>query len=107
MLLVAVRNVAEAHKMSHVAREANVSRESLYKTLSSEGNPLLVSYRNVMNALGLKNLIAVPKDALIGENIRLSLLESTRKNSGHHQNSGKILYPRIHQQFLSDLQFWS
>lgn len=62
MLLVAVRNVAEAHKMSRVAREASVNRVSLYKTLSSGGNPLLGNYRNIMSALGLK-LLVVPKQS--------------------------------------------
>ena len=66
MLLIAVRNVAEAQKMSKVAQEANVSRESLYKTLSGEGNPLMGNLRNIVNALGLK-IIVVRKESVPAE----------------------------------------
>jgi probable addiction module antidote protein len=60
MLLVAIRKVAEARKMSQVAKDADVSRESLYKTLSSDGNPLLANFRAILDALGLK-VEVVPK----------------------------------------------
>jgi probable addiction module antidote protein len=92
MLLVAVRKVAEAHKMSRVAREANVNRESLYKTLSSEGHPLLESFRNIIGAVGLK-LLAVPKDMTIGQ----LKVETPTSQPGEvvdtAETSGKVLYP--------------
>lgn len=52
--LVALRDVAEANKIARVAEEAQVNRESLYRTLSKEGNPTLETLSAVLDALGLK-----------------------------------------------------
>lgn len=52
-------NVARARGMSQVARDAGVSRESLYRALSGEGNPEFGTILKVMRALGLK-LITQP-----------------------------------------------
>jgi probable addiction module antidote protein len=46
--------VARARGMSEVARQAGVSRESLYRALSAEGNPELGTVMRVMQALGLQ-----------------------------------------------------
>lgn len=45
--------VARARGMSEVARQASVSRESLYRALSADGNPELGTVMRVMQALGL------------------------------------------------------
>jgi probable addiction module antidote protein len=52
-LLKALRNVAEARRMSVVAQDAGVNRESLYRSLSEDGNPRLETYDSVLDALGL------------------------------------------------------
>ena len=52
-------DVARAKGMSQVARDAGVSRESLYRALSDEGNPEFGTILKVMRALGLK-LVAQP-----------------------------------------------
>lgn len=46
--------VARARGMAQIARDAGVSRESLYRALSDEGNPELGTVMKVMHALGLK-----------------------------------------------------
>jgi probable addiction module antidote protein len=46
--------VARARGMSEVAREAGVSRESLYRSLSPDGNPEFATVLRVMRALGLR-----------------------------------------------------
>ncbi|MHB8304087.1 MAG: addiction module antidote protein [Acidobacteriaceae bacterium] len=46
--------VARARGMSEVARQASVSRESLYRALSADGNPELGTVMRVMQALGLQ-----------------------------------------------------
>ena len=51
--------VARAHGMSEIARKAGVNRESLYRTLSSNGNPSLTNFLAVMRALDI-DLNAVP-----------------------------------------------
>jgi probable addiction module antidote protein len=46
--------IARARGMTEVAREAGVSRESLYRALSSYGNPEFGTVMRVAKALGLK-----------------------------------------------------
>ena len=54
--------VARARGMSQIAREAGLSRESLYRALDSDGNPEFGTVVRVLKALGLR-LMAVPMDA--------------------------------------------
>ena len=46
--------IARARGMTEVAREAGVSRESLYRALSAEGNPEFGTVMRVAEALGLR-----------------------------------------------------
>ncbi|MFO1033415.1 MAG: addiction module antidote protein [Hyphomicrobiales bacterium] len=46
--------VARAKGMSKVARKSGLSRESLYKALSADGNPEFATMLKVMAALDLK-----------------------------------------------------
>jgi probable addiction module antidote protein len=50
----ALGDIARAKGMSKVAREAGLSRESLYKALSEDGNPSLATVLKVAKALGLQ-----------------------------------------------------
>jgi len=50
--------IARARGMSQIAKKAGLSRESLYKALSAEGNPEFGTVIRVMQALGLKLSIA-------------------------------------------------
>jgi probable addiction module antidote protein len=51
--------VARARGMSDIARKIGMSRESLYRALSAEGNPEFATVLRVVEALGLQ-LSAVP-----------------------------------------------
>lgn len=62
LFLVALRNVAESHGISHVAEQTELNRESLYRMLSKEGNPTIKSLYAVLDALGLKLSIG-PKES--------------------------------------------
>ncbi|MGA2167736.1 MAG: addiction module antidote protein [Terracidiphilus sp.] len=53
-LAVALGTVARARGMSQIAKDAGLSRESLYKALGSDGNPELGTVLKVLQALGLK-----------------------------------------------------
>ena len=64
MLLIALRNVAEASTMSKVAKEAGISRESIYRMLCKSGNPTYGSFTAILRALGLR--IAVEADIVGG-----------------------------------------
>ena len=46
--------VARAKGMTEVAKGANLSRESLYRTLSKAGNPEFATIIKVMNSLGMQ-----------------------------------------------------
>lgn len=45
--------IARAKGMSQIAKDTGFARESLYRTLSSEGNPEFATVLKVMNSLGL------------------------------------------------------
>ncbi|VVQ07101.1 hypothetical protein PS914_04693 [Pseudomonas fluorescens] len=50
----ALGTIARARGMTQVARDAGLSRESLYRALSGEGNPEFGTILKVVKALGLK-----------------------------------------------------
>lgn len=50
----ALGDIARAKGMSQVARDAGLSRESLYKALSGERSPSFETVLKVVNALGLR-----------------------------------------------------
>lgn len=50
----ALGDIARARGMTNLARETGISREGLYKALSSEGNPEFATIMKVMKALGMK-----------------------------------------------------
>jgi probable addiction module antidote protein len=54
VFLRAVRDVARAHGMANIAERAHLNRESLYKSLSAEGDPRLSTFRAVIKAIGLR-----------------------------------------------------
>lgn len=53
MFLKALRNVAESRRMAVLAEQTGLNRESLYKSLSEDGNPRLDTYDSVLSALGI------------------------------------------------------
>lgn len=54
----AIGAVARSKGMGKVAEATGLSRESLYRALSANGNPTLSTTLHVLNALGLKLTIA-------------------------------------------------
>jgi probable addiction module antidote protein len=50
----ALGDIARAKGMAELSRETGLGRESLYKALSSEGNPQLSTVLKVAKALGLQ-----------------------------------------------------
>ncbi len=50
----ALGDIARAKGMSQVAKDAGLSRESLYRALSAEGNPSFATVLKVARALGVK-----------------------------------------------------
>ncbi len=52
-------DVARAKGMTQVAKDAGLSRESLYRTLSEEGNPSLLTILKVLGPVGRKLSVGV------------------------------------------------
>ncbi|MGB8693042.1 MAG: addiction module antidote protein [Steroidobacteraceae bacterium] len=50
----ALGDIARARGMTQVARDAGLSRESLYKALSKSGNPSFTTILKVARALGVR-----------------------------------------------------
>jgi probable addiction module antidote protein len=51
--LKALKNVAQAHQMTKVAKESGVQRETLYRSLSEQGNPTFGTLSSILTVLGL------------------------------------------------------
>jgi probable addiction module antidote protein len=61
LLLVALKNVIQAHGgMAKIAKKAGLGRESLYKTVSTKGNPEFRTIAAVTHALGLEFRFMLP-----------------------------------------------
>lgn len=54
VLLIALRHVAQARGFANIAKAAGVQRESLYRALSTNGNPRLSTLFAVAKAVGLR-----------------------------------------------------
>jgi probable addiction module antidote protein len=54
VLLIALRHLAQSRGIAKVAKAAGIERESLYRALSSRGNPRLSTLVAVTKAIGLK-----------------------------------------------------
>jgi probable addiction module antidote protein len=53
--LLALRSVTEAHGgVGAVAEAADLNRQTLYRTLSGQGNPTITTLRSVLRVLGLE-----------------------------------------------------
>ncbi|MCL2831458.1 MAG: putative addiction module antidote protein [Betaproteobacteria bacterium] len=61
----ALGTAARARGMTEVARQAGVTRASLYKSLSEGGNPQFDTIARVCGALGMK-LTVTPKHGIAG-----------------------------------------
>jgi probable addiction module antidote protein len=57
--LKALKIVAQAKQMAKVARNAGIQRETLYRSLSGQGNPTLDTLSSVLKAVGLRIFIGV------------------------------------------------
>lgn len=62
VIAAALGDIARSQGMSSIAESTGLGRESLYKSLSEDGNPEFATVLKVVEALGLK-LTAVPSDS--------------------------------------------
>jgi probable addiction module antidote protein len=59
LIAAVLGDIARSKGMAEIAQETGLGRESLYKALSSEGNPEFATVLKVLRVLGLR-LSAVP-----------------------------------------------
>lgn len=59
LIAAALGDIARSEGMAKIAQKTGLGRESLYKTLSMDGNPELTTLLKVFTAIGLR-LQAVP-----------------------------------------------
>jgi probable addiction module antidote protein len=60
--LLALRDVATAYGISNLSEETDLGRESLYKTLSKNGNPKLTTLLTLLDAMGLKLSVDIKEE---------------------------------------------
>lgn len=53
VLMLALRDVADAWGLANIAAETGLNRENLYRMLSNQGNPRLSSFFALLSALGV------------------------------------------------------
>ncbi|OGT20082.1 MAG: putative addiction module antidote protein [Gammaproteobacteria bacterium RBG_16_57_12] len=80
----ALGDIARAKGMSQVARDAGLSRESLYKALSGERSPAFDTILKVIEALGLK----LHAQAALAATVRQSPLTSVSVVASRRQRRG-------------------
>ena len=83
LLQAALGDIAKARGMTSVAKEAGVGRESLYKSLSANGNPSFQTISKVSRALGLKMAFIPKGNAGTGYPFHCRHLSWKWKTSGH------------------------
>ena len=54
LVAAALGDIARARGMSVIAKQTGLGRESLYKSLSPDGNPEIATVLKVLKALGLR-----------------------------------------------------
>jgi probable addiction module antidote protein len=65
VFLLALRDVAEARLggIAGLAQQSGLNRETLYRTLSEQGNPELTSLDKLLHAVGLRLAVEVDRHA--------------------------------------------
>ncbi len=62
LIMATLGDIARARRMAMVAEETGLGRESLYKSLSADGNPEFATVLKVVRALGLRlRAVAAPE----------------------------------------------
>lgn len=64
LILIALATVARAYGMTHVAKDADLKRESLHRMLSKRGNPEWNSMFRVFKALHLRPRLESTRHAI-------------------------------------------
>lgn len=59
LIAATLGDIAKARGMTQLAKETGLSRESLYRSLSGNGNPEFATIVKVMRALGVRMTVSI------------------------------------------------
>ena len=62
LIMATLGDIARARKMTVVAQETGLGRESLYKSLSPDGNPEFATVLKVVRSLGFRLQVTAESD---------------------------------------------
>jgi probable addiction module antidote protein len=108
-VFLALRDIAEAHKISSVAKASNLNRESLYRMLSEAGNPRYASLTAVLKSVGL-GILFVPLEPSAGtlpsESVQSSPIElETGTTKARAVDATWNLNPRLESENLVGITY--
>ncbi len=89
----ALGTVARARGMGHVAKRARMGRESLYKALSTTGNPAFASVVKVASALGFDLRLKRKPRAARSSTVRTGASQSSRSAASASERGEWITTP--------------
>lgn len=67
LITAALGDIARSKGMTQISRDTGLGRESLYKALSSEGNPEFATILKVLQVLGLRLQVTTVHSGLQGK----------------------------------------
>ena len=88
LIMATLGDIARARRMALVAQETGLGRESLYKSLSADGNPEFATVLKVVRALGLR-LQATAVTEATGEMERPNVIEPGGHLASDTNNGGR------------------
>lgn len=93
LILAALGDIARARSIGRIAREAEMSREGLYKALSGKGNPSFANVVKIARAVGFKVLIS--PSAQLEDPVRTKKANAPRPQA---KNAAETEQPRARKQ---------
>jgi probable addiction module antidote protein len=85
VIAAVIGDIARAKSMTQIAKDTGLSRESLYRALSADGNPSFSTILKVIDALGLKlrpeSINATPKKATVKPRAKAKTKKTAKPNA--------------------------
>ena len=82
LITAALGDIAKARGMTKIAADIGCSRESLYKALSANGNPLFATVLKTVNALGLRLRLTSSAAPWLGQDERIGIPHASGRGAG-------------------------
>ena len=88
LIMATMGDIARAQRMAFVAQESGLGRESLYKSLSANGNPEFATVLKVVSALGLRlqatTALEATNDFWKSVNRMIPLMDDLKRSEEHN-----------------------